>query len=76
MHYKNRAVGRSVLKIAGVYQTIDTPTQEQVASATEYYAGGHIYVISDATAVALSNAGYTVDLGGGSGYEYGYEGGY
>lgn len=58
MHYKNRAVGRSVLRIAGVYQTIDTPTQDQIASATEYYAGGHVYEVTQTVADALTAAGY------------------
>lgn len=59
-HYKSRACGRSVLKIGGVYQTIDTPTQEQINSATEVYLGGHVYTVSDATAAALTAAGYVV----------------
>lgn len=59
-HYKNRAVGRSVLKIAGVYSTIDTPSQDVIDTATEVYLGGHLYPVSDAVATALEAAGYTV----------------
>ena len=55
-------VGRSVLKIDGVYVTIDTPTQAQIDSATEYYAGGHVYTVDAATAEALTAAGYGANL--------------
>lgn len=58
-HFKNRARGQSVLRIDGVYVTIETPTQAQVDSATEYYAGGHVYEVSAAVASALEAAGYT-----------------
>lgn len=52
--------GRSVLKLNGVYQTIDTPTVDQTHAATEVYMGGHIYTITNITADALVAAGYTV----------------
>lgn len=54
----NMAVGRSVLKIDGTYVTIDTPTVDQINSATEYYAGGHIYTVDSLVAAALTAAGY------------------
>lgn len=57
-HYKNRACGRSVLKIDGTYATYDQPNANQVASATEVYLGGHVYEIDAATATALTTAGY------------------
>lgn len=53
-------VGQSVLKISGTYQTILDPTEDQIASATEVYRGGHVYEVSDTVATALTNAGYTV----------------
>jgi hypothetical protein len=56
------AVGRSVLKIDGVYQTIDTPTQAQIDSATEVYQGGHTYTVDSTTAAALTAAGYGSNL--------------
>lgn len=59
-HYKRRAQGQSVLKINGTYQTIVTPSQEQIDSATEVYLGGHVYEITAAVATALTAAGYTV----------------
>lgn len=59
-HFGGQARGRSVLKIGGVYQTIDTPSTDQCASATEVYLGGHIYEVSDDVAIALDEAGYTV----------------
>lgn len=52
--------GRSVLKVAGVYSTIDTPTVDQTISATEVYQGGHIYTIPRVIAQSLVDAGYTV----------------
>lgn len=58
-HYGARARGRSVLKIGGVYTIIDTPTSTDIDSATEYYAGGHIYTVSQAVADALAAAGFT-----------------
>ena len=57
-HYGPWPVGRTVLRIDGVYATYDTPDQLTVASATEVYMGGHVYEISAATATALTNAGY------------------
>lgn len=73
-HYGPWPRGRSVIKVAGVYRTVDNPDQLTLASATEVYLGGHEYVISDATADALQAAGYVVDLAGG--YALGYSGGY
>lgn len=52
--------GQSVLKIGGTYFTISIPTQTQVNASTEYYAGGHIYFVNAAVALALTNAGYLV----------------
>lgn len=51
-------VGQSVLKINGEYVTIMTPTVDQTLAATEYYAGGHTYTVSDTVAAALTSAGY------------------
>jgi len=51
--------GRSVLKIGGVYRTVDYPDQDTLALATEVYLGGHVYVVSSAVATALNAAGYT-----------------
>ena len=70
----SRARGRSVLKEAGVYTTVDTPDANRIAAAQEYYAGGHIYEVSDAVADALQVAGYTVADAGG--YARAYAGGY
>lgn len=58
-HYKARARGRSVLRIAGAYLTVDTPGQAQIDTATEVYLGGHVYTVTDAVATALAAAGYT-----------------
>jgi hypothetical protein len=52
--------GRSVLKIAGEYTIIDTPTVDQIASADEVYQGGHVYTITAAIANGLVAAGFTV----------------
>ena len=50
--------GRSVVKIGGIYQTVDTPDQLTLAEATEVYLGGHAYVVSAAVAAALTAQGY------------------
>lgn len=54
--YKHKR-GISVLKIGGTYYKIRVPSTDQVDSATEYYAGGHEYEVSDATKTSLLNAG-------------------
>lgn len=55
-----RARGRSVLKEAGVYSTVDTPDTNRIAAAEEVYLGGHVYAVTDAEAADLVAAGYTV----------------
>lgn len=50
--------GRSVIKVDGVYQTVDTPDQLTLATATEVYLGGHEYPVSQEVADALTAAGY------------------
>lgn len=57
----NMAKGVSVLKINGVYITIEFPTDIMVNQATEVYYGGHSYRVSAAVAAALVAAGYQVD---------------
>lgn len=57
-HYSPGPVGRTVLKINGVYATYETPDTNQTAEATEVYQGGHVYEITAAVATALTNAGY------------------
>jgi hypothetical protein len=56
--------GRSVLRIGGVYRTVDNPSQDLLATASEVYLGGHVYVVDDTTAAALSAAGYGTVSGG------------
>lgn len=60
---KGQRRGRSVLKTAGVYKTVDSPTVDETKAADIYYAGGHIYEVSDAERLALEAAEYTVTLG-------------
>lgn len=55
--------GRSVLKTAGVFTTVDVPTVDQTNAADEYYAGGHIYEINVLQAADLLAAGYNILLG-------------
>jgi hypothetical protein len=59
-HYRGLPRGRSVLKIAGTYRTVDSPDAAELASATEAYIGGHIYSVTQVVADALVAAGYTV----------------
>lgn len=72
--YQRNDRGLTVLKIGGTYSNYTNPDSATIATATEVYLGGHTYVIDDATATALTNAGYTVDQLGG--YAQGYFGGY
>lgn len=58
--FGGQARGRTVLKEAGVYSTVDTPDANRVAAAQEVYLGGHQYEITDTVGVALTAAGYTV----------------
>ena len=53
--YKHKR-GISVLKIGGTYYKIRVPSTDQVDSATEYYAGGHEYEVSEAVKTSLLNA--------------------
>ena len=57
----NRPKGVSVLKLHGVYVTVEFPTDIQINQATEVYYGGHAYRISNAVAAALTAAGYQID---------------
>lgn len=57
-HYSNLPRGRSVIKIGGLYRTLDNPDQDLLDAATEVYLGGHIYTITQTVADALTAAGY------------------
>lgn len=61
-YYGGQPVGRSVIKISGVYTTVDNPTQDQIdaagAEGVGHFLGGHVYTISAAVAAALTTAGY------------------
>lgn len=70
-HFKNRAHGQTVLKTAGVYRTVEHPSQDELDAASEVYLGGHIYTVSATTAAALEAAGYTTTLDFDSGYTWG-----
>lgn len=59
-HYGAMQRGRSVVRIAGQYLTVDTPDQLTLGLATEVYLGGHEYEVSEVVAAALTAAGYTV----------------
>ena len=45
--------GISVLKINNKYYKIRVPSTDEIDSATEYYAGGHEYEVTDAVKAAL-----------------------
>lgn len=49
--------GISVLKISGTYVTRRVPSTDEIESASEYYAGGHEYEVSEATKTSLIDAG-------------------
>ena len=50
----------SVLNIEGEYVQNREPSQDEEALSTEFYLGGHEYIVSDAVGAALTAAGYTV----------------
>jgi hypothetical protein len=62
-HYRNLSRGRSVLKVAGHYTTVDVPTTDQLVAAgqegTGYFLGGHVYSVTDTVATALAADGYS-----------------
>jgi hypothetical protein len=49
--------GLSVLKTGNSYKVIDTPSTDQIDAASEYYAGGHEYEVSEEEKTNLLNAG-------------------
>ncbi len=61
-HFKSRAMGLSVLKLDGVWQTIQSPTLDQTNAADYYFAGGHTAIISAALAAELTAAGYGANI--------------
>lgn len=50
--YKHKR-GISVLKISGTYYLIRVPSTDQIDSASEYYAGGHEYEVTEGIKTAL-----------------------
>lgn len=54
--------GISVLKIAGEYFEVRTPSQDEIDEAEITYLGGHEYVVSNAEASDLTTAGYGSNL--------------
>lgn len=55
-HYAPSSRYQWVLRTAGVYATVDYPTSDQLAAASEAYCGPT--VVSSAVAAALTSAGY------------------
>jgi hypothetical protein len=47
--------GQSVLMINNYYTTTQYPAQTELAEASEYYLGGHAYIIDQATKDRLTN---------------------
>lgn len=64
-YYSRLPRGRSVLKVAGHYVTVDNPTTaDQIAAGREgheWFLGGHVYIIDDDIGTALEADGYTVE---------------
>ena len=50
----------SVLKIDNQYVEVRDPSQDEEALATEFYLGGHEYIVSDEIGAELTAAGYEV----------------
>ena len=49
--------GVSILKIGSTYKKYRTPSTDQIESASEYYAGGHEYEVTDNQKTALLASG-------------------
>ena len=57
------AVGRSVVKVNGIFTTTPYPWLGDIAEleeGVEWFQGGRTYVVTDEVATALENDGYTV----------------
>ena len=54
--------GYSLLVTGTTVTEIQTPSQDQLAAAGYYFLGGHEYVVSQAQATVLINAGYSAYL--------------
>lgn len=50
--------GLTVIKRDGFYSTVEIPASDDFATAEEVYLGGHTYVVSEAIAAELVDAGY------------------
>jgi hypothetical protein len=51
-------VGLSVLNTAGVFATVQYPSDAQIEAADAVYLGGHVHTITAAESDALTAAGY------------------
>jgi len=49
--------GLTVLKTGNTYKVVDTPSTDEIDAASEYYAGGHEYEVSEEQKTNLLNAG-------------------
>ena len=54
--------GYSLLVTGTTVTEIQTPSQDQLAAAGYYFLGGHEYIVSQAQATVLINAGYSAYL--------------
>lgn len=50
--------GETVIQTGGTFSTVRYPAMEDLAAADAYWIGGHSYDIDQATADALTAAGY------------------
>jgi hypothetical protein len=53
------ARGQSLLVTGTTVVQTETPSQDELEACSYYFLGGHEYVISDAQATVLINAGYS-----------------
>ena len=54
--------GYSLLVTGTTVVEVQTPSQDDLAAASYYFLGGHEYVVSQAQATVLINAGYSAYL--------------
>lgn len=73
LNYFRETWASSVVRINGTFTTVRSPNVETLTAAgvegADYFIGGHIYKVSDATSLELQSAGYALGI---NGYGYGY----
>lgn len=59
-YFGGNPAGMSVIKVAGHFVTVDNPSTDQLIGrdGVDWFLGGHVYVVTQAVADALTADGY------------------